>query len=481
MRMNLLDISRLLGVVCVGMRPEAALTRPTGAAIDSREVKEGNLFFCLPGERVDGHDYAAAAVEKGALAVIGSRNPFTKLSKKNRPPVLVVHDVPAALARIAAVHRNLTKGVVVGVTGTSGKTSVKETLASVLNVAGKTDKNPVNLNNQIGLPLSMLNASEDAAYWVMEAGISRPHDMDELGAILRPDIALILNAGAGHVQELGDRGVAHYKARLLAYLADKGLGVVSADYPALEDEARKYDADVVYFSAEDVEERYFASYLGPDGVSGPDRGSYHLSLDGEGVAVNAPFLGAYGAENVAAIGAVAHSLGLTAPEIAAGFAAAQLPAQRFALRETGGFLMIDDSYNANPLSMRRMLEAAAGMATERGSDLVLVLGEMGELGPDSPEYHYQLGQQAAALAPKALIWKGGQGEAVRKGLHEAGYAGSFAHVGDAASFTAAFLSAGAHSGVVLFKGSRSNKLEELVTAFAAIVPETKEKGRSDAV
>ncbi|SBV98913.1 UDP-N-acetylmuramoyl-tripeptide--D-alanyl-D-alanine ligase [uncultured delta proteobacterium] len=479
MRMNLLDISRLLGVVCVGMSAEEALTRPTGAAIDSRKVRKGNLFFCLPGEHVDGHDYAAAAIENGALAVIGTRNPFTKRSKKNRPPVLVVHNVPAALATVAAAHRRTAAGVVVGVTGTSGKTSVKETLASVLGIAGRTAKNPVNLNNQIGLPLSMLNAPEDAAYWVMEAGISRPHDMDELGAMLRPDLALILNAGAGHVQELGDRGVAHYKARLLAYLASNGLGVVSADYPDLEREARGYDADVTYFSATDSEEKYFASYLGPEGL---DRGTFHLALDGEAVTVNAPFCGAYGAENVAAIGAVAHSLGLTASEIAEGFAAASLPAQRFALRELDGFLLIDDSYNANPLSMSRMLEAASDMAKDRGGDLVLVLGEMGELGPESPHYHYLLGQQVAALAPKAIIWKGGQGESVRRGLVDDGYAGSYTHVADAASFTAAFLSADTHSGVVLFKGSRSNRLEELVTAFTAMAGAgEEEKGRPDAV
>ncbi|MCC8193889.1 MAG: UDP-N-acetylmuramoyl-tripeptide--D-alanyl-D-alanine ligase [Deltaproteobacteria bacterium] len=478
--MNLLDISRLLGTVCVGMRPEDAMANPTGAAIDSRQVRKGNLFFCLPGERADGHDFATAAVEKGALAIIGSRNPFTgRKAKKIAAPVLVVPDVAAAMAAIASVHRGTATGVVVGVTGTSGKTSVKETLASVLGVVGETAKNPVNLNNQIGLPLSMMNASADAAYWVMEVGISRPHDMDELGAILRPDVALILNAGAGHVQELGDRGVAHYKARLLAYLANKGLGVVSADYPELEREARAYDADVTYFSAEDVEELYFASYLGAAGL---DRGNFHLFLDGESVTVNAPFLGAYGAENVAAVGAVAHSLGLTAPEIAAGFEAASLPAQRFTLSETENLLLIDDSYNANPLSMQRMVDAAADMAKDRHGELLLVLGEMRELGPESPRYHYQLGRHAAALAPKAVIWKGGQGESVRRGLFDAGYAGHFAHVGDAASFLAAILSVAPHSGVILFKGSRSNKLEELVAAFTAMPGMgAKEKGKADVV
>ena len=475
MRMNLLDIIRLLGIVCVGMTPDQALSSPTGAAVDSRAVKEGDLFFCLPGERADGHDFAWAAVRQGALAVIGTRDPFD--GAEDTVPVLVVRDVAEALGAIASAHRDTARGTVVGVTGTSGKTSVKETLAAVLAVAGETAKNPVNLNNQIGLPLSMLNAPWDAAYWVMEAGINRPDDMDELGTMLRPDIALILNAGAGHVEGLGDKGVAHYKARLLAHLAPNGQGVVSADYPDLVREAAVHAAHITHFSAENPDEVYYAAY---DGAEGLARGRFTLFLDGETVEVSAPFLGSYGAENVAAVGAVAHILGLTASEIAKGFAAAALPAQRFTLRETGNFLVIDDSYNANPLSMNRMLTAAADMARARGEDLVLVLGEMGELGPESRGYHVALGQEAAALSPRAVIWKGGQGDAVGKGLSEAGYAGFFTQVADAASFTTALPLAVPGSGVVLFKGSRSNKLEELVAAFTAMNgPAT--KGQAHAV
>lgn len=474
--MNLLDISRLLGTVCVGMRPEDALACPTGAAIDSRKVTKGDLFFCLSGEYADGHDFAEDAVKNGALAVIGTRDPFD--GEKVGTPVLVVRNAADALAKIAAAHRARANGTVICVTGTSGKTSVKEALASVLSVAGETAKNPVNLNNQIGLPLSMLNASEDAAYWVMEAGISRPGDMDELGVMLRPDIALILNVGAGHVQELGDRGVPHHKARLLKYLMPDGDCVVSADYPGLVREAEAYQVAITRFSALNEDEVYFASYQGPEKNA---RCTFRLSMDGTAVSVSAPFLGAYGAENVAAIGAVAHILGMTAEEIADGFAAAELPGQRFALREAGEFLIIDDSYNANPLSMRRMLEAAAGMAAARGSDLVLVLGEMKELGPDSPEYHAALGRDVAELSPRALIWKGGYGEAVVKGLRDAGYAGPFTLVADAPSFTAAFTALGVHSGLVLFKGSRSNKLEELIAALTAMTGAETEKERADAL
>jgi UDP-N-acetylmuramoyl-tripeptide--D-alanyl-D-alanine ligase len=478
MRLDLLDICRLLGSVCVGMAPATALSSPTGAAIDSRAVKEGNLFFCLPGEKVDGHDFAAVAVEKGALAVIGTRNPFA--GGVSPVPVIVVDDAAKALGQIAAAHRKSTNAVVVGVTGTSGKTSVKEVLFSVLSESGETAKNPVNLNNQIGLPLSMCNASEDAPYWVIEAGISRPHDMDELGEILQPDVALILNAGAGHLQELGDKGVAYYKARLVAHLARLAYGpesfaVVSADYPDLVREAASHGREILWFSAEDISQPYHAEFLGTDSNG---TGQYSLTVRDAVIPVTAPFQSGYGAENVAAIGAVAHALGLTREEITEGFRKAELPDKRFVVTRADSFLVIDDSYNANPLSMSRMLDAAADMAKTEGGELILVLGEMGELGPESSGFHRELGKYAAKLFPKAVYWKGGQGEAVAKGLREGNFRGAFAPVRDAADFMAAFTASGMENAVVLFKGSRSNKLEELVGAFVkGVEPASAGKGQ----
>lgn len=459
MRLNILDICRLLGTVCVGMPPLAALAHPKGAAIDSRAVKKGDIFFCLPGERVDGHDFAAAAVEKGALAVVATRDPFAPGAAP--VPVLLVEDPVAALGTLGAAHRLSARATVIGITGTSGKTSVKEVLASVLAQSGVTAKNHMNLNNQIGLPLSMLNAPVDAAYWVMEVGISKPRDMDELGAMLWPDIAVILNAGAGHVEELGDKGVAHHKARLLGYVMNGGHALVNADYPELVKEASEYATDVIYFSAKCADEPFYASYMEPDGA----RGRYHLFMEGHDMAVNAPFQGEFGAENVAVIGAVAHILGLTAPEIAAGFARAKLPAQRFAVRESGPYVLIDDSYNANPLSMAGALETAHNMALARDEGLILVLGEMGELGTESARHHKELGRAVAAAAPERVFWKGGHGAEVCEGLAEAGYECAFTVLECAEDFASVVAANFPASGVVLFKGSRSNKLENLVAVF----------------
>ena len=465
MRMNLLDICRQLETICIGMTPRQMLSSPTGAAIDSRAVKSGDLFFCLPGERADGHDFAAAAVENGAIAVIGLRNPF---GGESPVPFFEVPDVTRALGILAIGHRMSAKARVVGITGTSGKTSVKEALAFVLSEHGRTEKNHLNLNNQIGLPLSMLNADEDADYWVMEAGISRAKDMDELGNILRPDVALILNAGAGHIQGLGDKGVAHYKAKLLAYLARNGQAIVNADYPDLLLEARVHCPECITFSAHDDHAPYSAFYNGPESAF---KGRYSLSLKGKTLEVAAPFQGDFGAENVAAIGAVAHLLGLADGEIAHGLAKAKPPAQRFSTSIVGPFLIIDDSYNANPLSMERMTNAAADMAEERCEGLFLVLGEMGELGEGSANFHEELGKHLARLDPLGVFWIGGYGSDVARGLDMGNYAGLWMPVADEAAFIAALQDAGMDAGVVLIKGSRSNRLERLVAVVTKLAKE----------
>ncbi len=469
--MTLDDIRRCLGLPAETLSSGQAALVPTGAGMDSRAVKQGDLFFCLAGSRVDGHDFAVDAAAKGAAAVIAARDPFAGASPL---PLFIVPDPAAALGRLAACHRDTASAVVVGITGTSGKTSVKETLAAVLAERGPTEKTPMNLNNQIGLPLSMLNADPGAAFWVMEAGISEPKDMDELGAILRPDLALILNAGPGHTQALGDRGTAHYKSRLLAHLTPQGRAVVSADYPDLVREASAHGRELILFSSRDAAAPYRAEYLGP--IS-DEMGGYRLHLRGGTLDAAAPFQGSFGAENVAAVSAVAHSLGLDAAEIAAGLARAVLPAQRFNLRTCGAFLLIDDSYNANPLSMERMLEAAEQRARRDGKQLLLVLGEMGELGAQSDAHHRRLGTLAAAASPVAVLWKGGRADMVAEGLREKGYQGSFVPLSDEESFRRALAFCNLREGVVLFKGSRSNKLETLVSVFKEMAGATGAAGR----
>ncbi|MEG2172583.1 MAG: UDP-N-acetylmuramoyl-tripeptide--D-alanyl-D-alanine ligase [Desulfovibrionaceae bacterium] len=459
MRMTLTDVqhacaARLSGTdsVCI-----------TGIATDNRHVRAGDLFVCIVGEHFDGHAYAAAAVHSGAVAVLCQRDFESDLGAV---PVLRVDNTVRALGQLAHAWRLRTAAKVVGVTGSAGKTTVKEVLAQVLSVHGSTACNALNLNNQIGLPTSILRTQGDEKFWVMEAGISKAHDMDELGGILQPDVALILNVANAHTEGLGDKGVAWHKSTLLRHLAPHGQSLVSADYPDLVREARTADPQVQFFSTAAKPLRYRAAYNGiVRTATGEERGVYRLWLDGTTVDVESPFSGAYGTENVIAIAAIAHMLGLSNAEIVRGFATASLPQQRFQTRQIGTWCSINDTYNANPLSMKRMLEASAEKAGKHA--LVCLLGAMGELGAEALPEHYALGRFLATLRPKAVFWHGAYFEQLSSGLEAQGYTGICAPVCDPQEFLDQLARSQVDGGVILFKGSRSNGLERYCQAFEA--------------
>jgi UDP-N-acetylmuramoyl-tripeptide--D-alanyl-D-alanine ligase len=438
-------------------------------ATDSREATPGSLFVCIRGEHADGHDFVRQAEEAGASAVLASR----ALPRAN-VPVLPVQDTVRALGRIAAYWRRSARAKIAGVTGTAGKTTLKELLAQILAVRGKTARNNLNFNNQIGMPRAMLAADGDEDFWVMEAGISREGDMEELGGILRPDMGLILNVGVGHTQRLGAKGVAAHKAALLRYLAPDGCGLVSADYPDLVREAAATGATLHFFSIKDASMKYHAAYEGPEMQDdAPDAvsGRYRLCLDGEWTSIAAPFCGEYGAENCIAAAAAAHLMGLSGSEIAAGFKRAAMPAQRFSRKRCGRWDVIDDTYNANPLSMRRMLDAASELA--EGRAFVPVLGEMLELGATAAGEHEKLGLHLAELAPAGVLWKGGHAPDIRAGLRRGGYKGAFAVIRESGHFIATVQdllrdkNLDGKGGVILFKGSRGNRLEKECADFRA--------------
>lgn len=445
----------------------------TRAVTDSREAGPGALFVCVPGARVDGHDFAASAVERGALAVLASRE-LPEVSALG-VPVFVVEDTVKALGKLAARWRDKTSAKVVCVTGTAGKTTLKETLAAILAGHGKTARTPLNHNNQIGMPCAVLDTDGDEAFWVMEAGISHEGDMDDLGAILRPDLAVILNVGPCHTEGLGERGVAWNKAHLLAWLAPGGVGLVNADYADLVAEAVATGVEPVFFSAGGAQVPYRAS------ADKQAPGRVRLELDGEEFVAETPFRASFGAETAAAAGASAKLLGLGADEIRRGLAGAPLPPQRCARKSLGPWQVIDDTYNANPLSMRRMLETAQAEAAGASLPLIVVLGEMGELGEGAARHHEELGRLLGRLRPHAIFWKGGHAEDVRAGL-AAGQPDaltSWRAVSGPEDFVAAWEATTAlgKGGVVLFKGSRSNRLEDLLAALETRLADQGEKER----
>lgn len=438
----------------------AARHELTGAAMDSRLVRPGDLFFCLPGTRVDGHDFAVQALRAGAGAVVADRR---LQAAEALGPVLVVADTVRALGGLGRAWRMLTPARVVGVTGSAGKTTVKEMLAQVCSLAGATGKNHLNWNNQIGLPMSLLSCSGQEAFWVMEAGISRPGDMEQLGSILVPDMAVITNAGPAHLEALGSvAGVARAKSALLKYLAGGGAALVNRDCPELWLEANKALPGVHGFSTRDAGAEFYGRRL-PDDASGDVR--VELVLAGRKLHLQWPKAQAPLLENALAVAGAAALLGLDGRVIEQGLLRVQAPQGRFRIRRHGGWLFIDDTYNANPLSMGAALDRARELAGP--GPLVCVLGDMLELGAESAPAHRELGRRLARAECAAVLFHGRHAQDVLDGLSEAAWTGRFAALDSPEALRDAWKGFGATQGVALFKGSRAGAMETFLNALCA--------------
>lgn len=420
-------------------------------SIDSRAVRKGDLFFCIVGQKLDGHEFARQAVANGACAVVASAPLDVDV------PVLLVRDTTSALGRLARVWRERTRARVIGVSGSAGKTTVKEMLAQVLSAAGRTTKNFRNLNNQIGLPMSILEMDGDEDFWVLELGISHVGDMDELGYILAPDAALLVNIGACHLEGLGSlAGVAEQKSVLIDHVRKGGFACVNADYPELLQQSAKRIEKLVTFSGSGTSADY--SCLRQESTR--DGISYTLSVRGEEMRCTvSPSV--HIAENLAAVVAMAVELGMTMAAIESALAMYSPVAQRFVQSRVGSWLFIDDTYNANPVSMARSIHEASRLG--KGKRLVLVLGDMLELGPISSSAHRELGELIASTGATHCFFQGSHAQDVEAGLE--GFTGVFRKVSGAEEVLQALNAVRCEQGVMLFKGSRGCKMEQYYSAL----------------
>jgi len=421
---------------------------------DSRTVEKGDLFFCIEGENFDGHEFARQAAKVGAAGIVASR-----MLEDIDAPVIMVRDTTDALGRVAACWRDICGAKLVAVTGTAGKTTVKEMLYAVVSQKFSVAKNYRNFNNQIGLPMSMLKATVDQELWIMELGISVQGDMEALAPIASPDLAVITNIGPGHLEGLGDEaGVAQAKTALLKYLRQSGSAIVCKDYPLLWDAAREIVDAPIGFSTKDTNTSHVASFLGAEADGW---GLFRLRTpEGDGE-FKAPFCGEHYAENLACVAATAHQLGLTRDDVIKGVQSIQADNQRFCCKTTGDTLIIDDTYNANPLSMARSIETAVDMAEDR--PLVLVLGDMRELGAEAEMHHRELGRLINRIAPRATFFKGDHFGDVLSGIE--GSNRNLSEVNESNDFLEAWREMKLERAVVLFKGSRSCKMEDFANAL----------------
>ena len=357
---------------------------------DTRQIGAGDLFVALKGDRFDAHDFLADALAKGAAAAVVRRG----TPRVDGLPVFEVADTLAALGLLArARRRRLPRGnPVVAITGSSGKTSTKEMIRAVLATRYRTHATSGNLNNLVGVPLTILAAPEDAEALVVEAGASVPGEIARLRDVIEPTIAAITNVGYAHVEGFGSlAGVLREK---LALVEGAGVAVVGTDPPELAREARRRTRTVVAGTGSEADVR-------PEAADLDDAGRPRITWGG-GHAVTLPVLGFHQIENALLALAVGREAGVDPGRAVAALAGVTIPGGRGTALERGGLTILDDTYNANPASLAWAVRFAHWLAGRRGRPLVVVVGSMLELGDESDRLHAAAAREIAALAP-ALI------------------------------------------------------------------------------
>ncbi|TDK30211.1 UDP-N-acetylmuramoyl-tripeptide--D-alanyl-D-alanine ligase [Luteimonas terrae] len=413
-------------------------------AIDGRAL----LFVALKGDHFDGHDHVAKAAASGARAALVARVVEVDI------PQIVVADPQVALGALAGAVQRTRVATVVGITGSNGKTSVKQLVASVLSRHAETCFNPGNLNNEIGLPLSVLDAPEDAAFAVYEMGAGKPGDIAYLTAIAQPRIALVNNIAPAHMERMGSLlGIADTKAAIYDALPADGTAVINAD-----------DAFAPYF-AERAHGRRLVRFgidasadVSARDVRLDDAGARFRLLTPAGEAdVTLPLPGRHNVRNALAATAIALAAGVPLATIVAALGAAEAVAGRLVRHALAdGAVLIDDSYNANPGSLNAAIDTLAAAKGERW----LVLGDMRELGGDGAAMHAQAGVRARAAGIARLYTLGSLSAAAAEAFGEG------ARRFDTHEALIEALRADLHADArVLVKGSRGSAMDRVVTAL----------------
>ncbi|GAA2148530.1 UDP-N-acetylmuramoyl-tripeptide--D-alanyl-D-alanine ligase [Glycomyces algeriensis] len=442
--LSLKEIAAITGGTAVG--DDVTVTAP--AVFDGRRSEPGGLFVAFDGERVDGHDYAGQAGEAGAVAVLGSRP--TAL------PTVVVADAQAALQALAAnvVARLRSTLIVVGVTGSQGKTSTKDLVGAVLASAAPTVTTAGSMNNELGVPVTMLRADADTRCLALEMGARRVGDIAALAALAPPDIGVVLNVGQAHLSYFGTRGaIAKAKGELVEGLTPGGTAVLNADDPAVVAMRALTDGPVLTFGrAEHADVRVLDLTL--DRRSRP---TFTLRTADASAELTLPFIGAHQACNAAAAAAVGLAAGIPLDASAKALAGAALSKWRMELRELpSGVVLLNDSYNANPDSARAALDALAAV---EGGRRIAVLGDMAELGDASEAEHRAVGRYAAARAD-IVIAVGTAAQPIAEGAGARSV--RLPDNGAAIDWLRARLAPG---DVVLVKASREARLDEVADAI----------------
>lgn len=458
--MNLTELSRIAHIVDGALVGDGSVTVHRAVA-DSRSAGSGDLFVAIPGERVDGFDFIPQAAVGGAVAALATRPSVL--------PTVVVPDPVEALGVLAReVVASLPDLTVVGVTGSSGKTSTKDLLAAVMARRGPVVAPAGSMNTEVGLPITALQCDNSTRTLVAEMGARGVGHVGYLCAITPPDIAVVLNVGSAHLGEFGSRdNIAEAKGEIVASLGADGCAVLNADDPLVAAMAARTSAQVLtYGVAADADMRITGIDL--DELA---RASFTLSYAGKSVPVRLQVSGEHSAWNAAAAALAGCVAGLDLAEVADALASATgVSRWRMEISTTpSGVIVVNDAYNANPDSMAGALKSLAEMGRRSDGRTFAVLGEMKELGDESVSAHDQIGRLAVRLNIGQVIAIGESARPIHMGAaHEGSWNGESAFAADIEEALAMLASQVRAGDIVLIKASRGVGLERLAQQLGAV-------------
>jgi UDP-N-acetylmuramoyl-tripeptide--D-alanyl-D-alanine ligase len=455
-----------------GFRPERANQVITEAVIDSRKVIPGSMFVALPGERVDGHDFVESAFQRGASLALIQREPSQPvdvvdlrgdikpqgLSLPETPYCILVPDALQALQRIAYFWRRKLNLRVIGITGSVGKSTTKELVAEVLEQRYSTLKNPGNLNNEIGLPISLLMLSEGHRAAVLEMGFYVPGEIAMLCDMALPQVGVITNVGTVHAERAGSQeAIARGKAELVESLPADGVAILNYDDPWVREMASKTRAKVFFYGLDPRADLWAdeVTGLGLEGIR------FRLHYGNETLHVRVPLIGRHSVHTALRAAAVGLAEGLSWEEVIRGLRSGHSQLRLVAVRTENGALLLDDTYNASPESTL----AALNLLDELDGRKIAVLGDMLELGPYEVRGHEMVGVRAAEVVDE-LVTVGELGRiiavsALKSGLPESAIT-LLATTQEAIRHLEPYLQ---KEDVVLVKGSRGMRMDRIVAAL----------------
>lgn len=452
--LTLAQIAEACGGTLIGGN-EAKEYTVTGVEIDSRRVKAGDLFVAIPGEKVDGHKFIPDVLKKGAYAL-------SQQSLDVDGTYILVEDTVTAMKRLARFYRNTLDIKVVGITGSVGKTSTKEMIASVLGTKFRVHKTQGNFNNGIGLPLTIFQIEKEHQVAVLEMGISEFGEMHELADMAQPDIMVITNIGLCHLENLKTRdGILKAKTESFAHLKPDGVVILNGDDDKLSTVEKVAGRKPVFYGIKGrnlCETSVCADAVTEHGLEGMTAEFHTPQGDME---VFIPIPGEHNVYNALAATCVAEQLGLSMDEIKCGIAAASTISGRTNLIHTKGMTVIDDCYNANPVSMKASLD----VLSKAGGRKIAVLGDMGELGEDEQQLHYEVGTYAGTLPIDLLFCVGTLSGKLAEGAKKQNPALTVKHYGTREEMTEELLATVKEGDAVLVKASHFMEFPKVVAAL----------------